>query len=1089
MRLTAALILFACLHVSAGTLSQDRISLKLQSADLKKVLAAIEKKTDYRFLYNDALITNKPKVDINVTNEAVTAVLDQILQKTGIGYRVLDNKLVVLRPVAEDQPLDIQDVRITGKVSGPTGEGLAGVSVTIKGTSSGVTTDAGGNFAITVPDENVTLVFSYVGFETQELPVAGKTTINVTLVASDRAMDQVVVIGYGTASKRDLTGSIVKIAGKEIADKPNTNPVASLQGKVAGLSIVNSGVPGQEPDIRIRGTISRYQTKPLYVVDGIWNDNINFINPADIESIEVLKDPSSLAVFGIRGASGVIIVTTKKGRIGNPLVTFSSSVGFKKIVDKPELTDATGFKTLYDEQRVNQGDVPYPYYSLFTGNTDWIDLIQKENAIITNNNVGISSGTERNKFYFGVGYILEEGLIKHEKLDKITLTFNDELRVNKAIKLGVNFNGYRAMLPQVHSFSGALIATPIVTPFNSTYNAYNKLPEAIGGPQIGNPLMGVEATKNTDLQREYRFVGSFFGEVNFLNDFTFRVNYLGDLNFINRRRYTPLINVFAAEIDTLAPQSGFTTTGVGQSENTFSKFQQDYLLTYKKKFGEHSLTVLGGFTTYYESYSSTSGTVSQRVNGDPIPNDKRWWYLNVFPYGDPSTRLGSSDQWERSTASVLGRVLYNFGGKYMVNASFRRDGSSEISSANRWNNFWAVGAAWELSRENFMNGVDFFDYVKLKASVGKQGNQATGIHYPYYPNYITGQSAPFGETIVPAYVLRYRNDPNLRWEFVNSWEAGVELASFKNRLRFEFNYYNKTTDDLLTFVDQGADEFYINSGRIANKGIEVIAAWNDQLSNGLGYTLSANLTTINNEVEKVYTEGFDIIEGPARTLAGYPIAHFYGYVHDGIYQSYADKLGSPNAAALGDYGPGDIKFKDLNNDGVIDVKDRTVIGNPTPDLIYGMSVGLNFKGFDFSVDMQGVYGNEIWRAWGNGNSFAQFNYRSARLDRWTAPGTSNWEPRVTDLASINRENSTYMIEDGSYFRIRNVQIGYNFNPGWLTRAHVKNLRLYVNGQNLKTWKRNSGFTPEAGGSATSFGIDNGGYPIPAIISFGLNVSF
>lgn len=1088
MKAITPILLVICVNVTAFAHSQDRITLRLRNTEWSKVLVALEKASPYRFVYSNDIAPVDRKIDLVVRDADLPEVMDKILVNTDLSYRVMTDKLVVIYK----KEVDAADIRVTGRITDETGTPLPGASVRLKGTSTGVSANASGEYAITVPEDAV-LVFSFVGYVEREIAVSGQTTINVALQPSIQVQDQVVVIGYGTAAKRDLTGSIVKIAGKEVADKPNTNPVASLQGKVAGVSIVNSGVPGQEPDIRIRGTISRYQTKPLYVVDGIFNDNINYINPADIESMEVLKDPSSLAIFGVRGANGVIIITTKKGRGGTPTINLNTTIGIKKIVDKPELTDAAGFKILYDEQRLNQGDVPYPDYNLFQGNSNWIELIQNENAIVSTNNISVTSGTDKNKFYMGLGYIKEEGLIRHETLHKIIASVSDELRVNRAIKIGFNVNGYRAWLPQVHSFSGALIATPIVEPFNSTHNVYNKLPELIGGPQIGNPLMGVEETKGTDIGREYRAVGSIFGEVYFLKNFTFRVNLIGDLGFNSRRQYTPLINVYAAEIDEVTPQGGFTTTSVRQSENTYSKFQQDYLLTFKKDFGDHAITAMGGFTTYFEGFNQVGGSVSQYPNRDPIPNDKRWWYLNVFPFGDPNTRISNSDQWDRSTVSGLVRLLYNFRGKYLLNASFRRDGSSEISPKHRWDNFWAIGAAWEMSDEGFMSSQDIFDYVKVKASVGKLGNQYSGVHYPFYPNYVPGQTAVFGsmgeDFLLPAYVLAYRNDPNLRWEYVTSYEAGVEVNTLDSRLRLEANYFHKLTNDLLTFVDAGSDRFYINSGKIENKGIEASASWSDKLQWGLGYTIGGNLTTLNNKVKEVYTEGFTIIEGASRTIAGYPIGHFFGYIHDGIYQSYNDKLSSPDASALGDYGPGDIKYRDINNDGKIDVNDRTVIGNPTPDLIYGFSLGADYKGLDFSADFQGVYGNEVWRAWGNGNSFAQFNYRAARLDRWHGPETSNWEPQVNDLRSINRESSTYMIEDGSYFRLRNIQLGYSFSSDLLSRAHIKSLRLFLNGQNIKTWKRNSGFTPEAGGSAVSFGIDNGGYPIPAIYSFGINATF
>ena len=1095
MKLTVALILIACLQVSAEGYSQTRISLNMQSTDIKKVLVEIEKKSNFRFLYSQSLLESTQKVDVNVVNEEVLTVVNRLLENTSITYEVLENNLVVLK---RDNAIILPP--ISGRITNAAGEPLQGVSVTIKGTSVGTSTNADGRFTLTVPDD-ATLVISYVGHETQEVAVRGRTEVNATLAQSTRTIDQVVVIGYGTASKRDLTGSISKIAGREISDKPNTNPIASIQGKVAGVSIVNSGIPGQEPDIRIRGTISRSQTKPLYVVDGIFNDNINYINPSDIESMEILKDPSSLAIFGVRGANGVIIITTKKARTGQLTVNFNTTVGIKKVVDNIKLTDATQFKMLYDEQRVNQGQQPYANYGLYTGNSDWVDLITQD-AFMTSNNLSLSSGTDKNKFYMGLGYIREDGLIRHEKLEKLLLTLNDELRVSKNIRVGFTINGYRARLPQSQNLGGAVIATPIVEPFNTQFNVYNRLPDEIGGPQIANPLMIVEETQGTDISREYRVVGSLFGEINFLKKFTFRANYFGDLGFNNTRRYTPIINSYAADFGSVSASSGYNLTRVYQKENRFSKYQQEYLLTYKNSFGDHNLTALGGFTTYFNDYTETNGEVRQQAGGNPIPHDKRFWYLDNF-FGDPTTKVTALTvgndafgnrlplQWEQATVSYLFRALYNYQGKYMLNASFRRDGSSDISPNNRYQNFVAVGAAWELTREGFMTQQNIFDFAKLKASWGILGNQYTQIHYPFYPLLSSGVSAVFGNNIVPAYVPSFLADENLKWETVESTEIGFEVNMLQNRLNVEFAYYTKKTDNLLTTFPglSGQKPGITNAGKIENKGIEASASWSQKLSNGFGFTIGGNITTLDNNVAELYQEGFEIIDGPSRTTAGFPIGYFSGYIHDGIYQSFADKLGSPNASSLGDYGPGDIKYRDLNGDNLVDDKDRTLIGNPTPDFIYGFSLGANFKGLDFGIDFQGVYGNEIFRSWGNGASFAVFNYREARLGRWTGEGTSNWEPILSDNNAINRQNSTYMIEDGSYFRIRNVQLGYNFESSLLSKVHIRNARVFINGQNVKTFKRNSGFTPEFGGSAISFGVDGGSYPLPAIYSAGINLTF
>ncbi len=996
------------------------------------------------------------------------------------------NILLLLIALISTGSLFAQNISVQGVITDKkTGETLIGATVTQKSTSNGIITSVSGEFTISVP-QNAVLVVTYIGYLPQEVKVVDGTKLNIQLDQDNKTLDEVVVVGYGTANKRDLTGSIVKISSKDLAGKPNTNPIASLQGKVTGLSVVNNGQPGGEPDIRIRGTVSRNQTKPLYIVDGVFNDNISFVNPADIESMEVLKDPSSLAIFGVRGANGVIIVTTKKGVEGKVTVSLNSSLGVKNIVGTPKMTDRTGFMTLYDEQRANQGSIAYPSYGLFAGNSNWVDLISQKNALTNLNSISISSGTDKNKLYVGFGYMDEQGLIKNENYNKFTASINDELKINKNLKIGINVNGSKANMPQLHDFIPAINATPIVEPFNTTNGVYNKLPDAIGGPQIGNPMMFVEGNKGTQLNKEYRIVGNTFLEYNFLKNFTFKVNYYADLGFNDGTTYTPKYRVYNAETDAAVDWN--SKSSVSQYKNSYSKIQQDYLLTYKNQFGDHGLTLLGGFTTYYEDYTQISGSISQYAGGNAIPNDSRWWYLNVYPYGDPSSTTSTSSQWDRSTVSTLFRALYNYKGKYNLNASFRRDGSSEISPSHRYQNFWAVGGAWYLTQEKFMQDQTLFDNLKLKASVGQLGNQYTGVHYPYYPNYVAGSSAVFGNNIVPAYQLAYVNNPNLKWETVNAYEGGVEMDLLKNRLHFEANYYDKRTKDLLTFVQpSGGIPFYLNAGSIKSSGFEFLATWNQSVNKDLSYSFSGNLTTLNNKVLNVWQDGYKYYDANSVTEAGNPLGYFYGYQAEGVYQSYADKLASP-VNTLGDYGPGDLKFKDMNGDNKINSEDRTKIGNPTSDFIYGFSGTLNYKGFDLVVDFQGVYGNEVWRNWGNGASFAVFNYRDARLGRWTGGGSSNWEPKIGNDA-INNLPSSYMIEDGSYIRLRNVQLGYNFNHKTLSKVGISSLRFYVSGQNLVTWKHNSGFTPEAGGSATQFGVDNGGYPVPTVTTAGFNITF
>ncbi len=735
MKLMIAMLLFACLQVSAKGWAQQKITLKMDGADIKKVLFAIEKKSDYRFLFAEELVKGKPKVTLNVTDASVNDVLDQILANTGLGYKVLNTNLVVLKEGKAIAETIITDVKITGKVTGPGGEPVAGASVFVKGTRSGTTTDANGNFSITVPDDAI-LVISSVGYESQEVSVRGKSSVTVSLVQSEKVQDAVVVIGYGTASKRDLTGSIVKIAGKEVADKPNTNPIASLQSKVAGLSVVNNGTPGQAPDIRIRGTISIGSVKPLYVVDGIFNDNIDYINPNDIESIEILKDPSSLAIFGVRGAAGVIAVTTKKAKAGQLTINYNFSLGTKKLVDKIAWANASQFKELYDEERNNIGVAPIraAFYNTWNGNTDWIDMVTRVGHF-NSHNLSVSGATDKNRFAMGFGYVGDEGIIHHEKLEKILFSLNDEFKLSKNIRVGFNFNGVRQNNPYGYAsnvLGDARKAMP--NAFAGTKTVYTKNPYGIDslnqqlyyelpGIQnsgVVNPLIRLENDWNKTIDIEYRTVTSVFAEINFLRDFTFKSTLYADLGNRNTRDYNPVYNSYDLSID--KPYLVSPVSSVSESDNSYKKFQQDHILTYKKKFGDHQLTVLGGFTTVYNEFRGRSASVQQSVTGSPIPDDKRFWYINNG-FGLQSSQRASSEQSENATASGLLRALYNFQNKYYLNATFRRDGSSQISPVNRWQNFWAVGAGWEISKESFMSNVQAINFLKLKASIGVLGNQ------------------------------------------------------------------------------------------------------------------------------------------------------------------------------------------------------------------------------------------------------------------------------------------------------------------------------------------------------------------------------
>jgi len=1133
MKCTIAIMLLACLQVSANGYSQNRITVNLRSVEMKKVLSLIERKSDFRFLYNQKLLSDLEKVEINAVNEEVTSVLDRLFENTPLSYQILANNLVVLKT----KNTVVADIRVTGKVTSPTGEGIPGVSVSVKGSAVGTSTDPAGNFTLTVP-ETATLVFSSVGFETQEVPVNNRTAIDVQMKESTgRSMDEVVVIGYGTATKRDLTGSIVKVAGQEVADKPNTNPVASLQNKVPGLSVVNNGIPGQQPDVRIRGTISIKSVHPLYVVDGIFQDNIDYLNPNDIESLEILKDPSSLAIFGVKGAPGVIAITTKRAKVGQVIVNFNSSVGTKELVDKIQLASGDQFRQILTQEGLNQtaddaGDVTISNFvnnemDKWTSNTDWVDALTRK-AFFTSNNLSVNASSEKNKFYMGVGYTKDEGIVKHIKYDRVTVNLADEYKVTKAIKIGFTTNVSRENFPA--DGNGPLNAARQIFPIvesgtksffirdpygavtdSANFDLYSGLP--VLQNSLANPLYGLETTWHTRRNTQYRTVGSIFGEVNFLKNFTFRTTLYADLANQNKRVYTPIAPQWdPGAIDQTYPifQSN-SLTRVDQDIYDRRKFQGDYILTFKKDFGDHGLTLTGGATHFYSGTFLTHGEIKQQSGFDPIPNNPDKWYISTN-FGDATTRVASSDQAEQATVSGLIRGLYNYKSKYFLNASFRRDASSGINvGSKQWQNFWAVGAAWEITKEDFMSNVSLFNLLKLKASTGVLGNAGLGDRpYAFYPTISSTSSAVFGNNVVPAYTPDYLPDPNLKWETVQSSEVGIEFTAVNNHLNGEINYYDKKTEDLLVlYTPSGVLPTLTNNGTISNKGFEFSLGWSQSISKDLRFSISGNLTTFKNKVLEIGYPLFADPQYPPQTITGYPIGYFYGYVVEGVYQTADEISKAPlNTVNGGGAKPGDLRYKDLDGNNVINDLDRQSIGNPTPDFIYGISTDVNWKGFEVGLDLGGSSGNEIYRYWGTSEQKnSVYNYPAYYINAWNGEGSSNSIPIVNAKHLINRAPSTYGIESGSYIRIRNLTVGYNFSTSTLSRAHIKSLKLFVNVQNLKTWKNNIGYSPEYGGSfvdqaisgdetqrapsATSFGIDAGDAQgaLPRVITGGINITF
>ena len=966
---------------------------------------------------------------------------------------------------------------------------IPGANVIVKGTTRGVSTDLDGNFTLDKVSPGDVLEISYIGMETQNVKVvAGRHYLEIALKDDTQQLKEVVVIGYGAAQKRDLTGSIASLKTDAFADRPSANPLASIQGKVAGVQIVNTGRAGQDPEIRIRGTNSINGYTPLYVVDGLFTDNINYLNPQDIESMEILKDPSSLAIFGVHGANGVIIITTKKAKKGQTIVNLNSSVGLKTVEDRVAMTDAEGFKTLYNEDLANKGAAPFDY-TLYQANTDWQDQIFQR-AWVYNHNVSIATSGEKGRFYMGAGYTDEEGSIKHEKLTKYTLNLSSDYNVTDYLRFGFQANGSRTLPIDAKGVGTALKAAPIVAPYDTQSGLLNIMPN-FQRAQVWNPLIDVETRANHNKGLNHRLAGNVYGELDFLKYFTFKATLSMDYRIGENREFSPIIWVYNP--DTQKRERLTEREEIKQSKSTTVDTQQDYILTFKRQMGNHNITLTGGLTTNYTERSELSAGRNQHVNdivfGIPENPDK-WWISSIS-----GTNLSNdSSQHRRFTMSYLVRGLYSYGNRYLFNASFRRDGASVFHRlGNTWDNFYSFGAGWVVSEEDFMKNQKVVDYLKLKGSWGVLGNQNTGgRNYPTYPILQSSGSAVFGDRIITGYAPAYLVQ-NLGWEKTYAWEAGAEFRFLGNRLSVEPVYYHKKTKDLIVLLSgiAGAKNSLENLGEIENKGWEFSASWQDQRKeSGFSYGVSANLTTIDNKVLSLGRGDNDALyehNSVARTLAGYPIGHFYGYKVKGVYQTYEDIDTSP-ANNIATVKPGDLKFEDINGDGVIDSKDRTMIGNPTPDFTYGFSVNLGYKGFDLTAEFMGAYGNEIYRGWGESN-YAALNYQAHRLNRWHGKGTSNWEPILDSSRAINQQNSSYYIEDGSFFRFRNVQLGYSLPQEVVQRFKVQKLRFYANVQNLKTWHKNTGYVPEIGGSALAFGIDNGTYPMPMIVTYGVNLTF
>lgn len=1083
IRLTVVLFLFSGMHTYASVFSQTKMTLKLEQAELKQALKIIEKNSEFRFLYNEEVLKNKGKVDIDVKNAAVAEILNILLKSRSISYKFLANNLVVLNNSGSNMPVDI---RVSGKILDGNGAPIIGASVQIKGSTVGTAADTDGSYSLTAPD-NATLIFSAVGFASQELPVNGRTTINVVLVPGYNSLEDVVVVGYGTQRRRDLTGSISTVKGDDLAKMPNTNPIASLQGKVPGLTVSNSGAAGGTPVVRIRGVNSTNAANPIYVVDGILQDDISYLSPADIESIDVLRDPSSIMIYGVRAANGVITVTTKKAARGRTVVNLQSTVGVQRVQDRISLTDAAGFRRLYDAQLANINAQAFDYTN-FTANTDWQDLVLR-NAIINTNNLSISNSGEKTTTVLNIGYTNQEGVVRNEQFERFLMRLNQEIRVNKNIKVGANLNGYFTRFdPAGVNVINAIRAAPIAPVRDG--DRFYAMP-SFQRAQVGNPIGNLFRNDRNSVNENFRVVGSMFAEVKFLKNFSWKSTIYTDLTFNSNRSYSPLANteivLGEGNATTTIEQDRNVRTSVSQSKGQSRSFQQDHVLTYTKNFGLHSLNLYGGLTTIYR-YSNNLNA-NRRDTVVNIPDDPRFWYINVANENSPSNQSGGGS--ENSLFGTFARAAYAYDNKYLVNATFRRDGYSAVFPANRFGNFGSIGLGWVATDEKFMQNIKQINFLKFRVAYGTIGN-ATGFpDFLWRPGIDNSIAGVFGDNVYTAIRAAYLVDSTLSYEIVRGLDYGFDAKLFNNKLDLSFSIYNRTTKDILTNTNVPNDSRTIatNLGEVVNKGVELSLGWSDNINKDFRYSVSANISYNHNEVISI-GDNFNFTltgnGGINRTITGYNIGHFFGFRQTGIYQSTADIARTP---AFSNSLPGDISYADLDGNGFIDQNDREYLGSPFPAYTYGTAVNLQYKNFDFLLEGQGFAGHKIYTQ-RRISQFAIINYETNRLNAWSGAGSTNIEPILDNSRGNNILFSTHYLEPGDFFRIRTLQVGYNFSSNLLSSAGIRAARVFVSGQNIKTWTKATGYTPEPQvGSILAGGVDNGIYPIPAVYTFGINLTF
>ena len=972
-----------------------------------------------------------------------------------------------------------QQITVQGVVKDQTGETVIGASVMEKGTTNGTITGIDGDFSLNM-SSNGTLVVSFVGYKTQEVQVKGQKQLQVVLSEDAEMLDEVVVIGYGTMKKSDLTGAVSSIGNKDIKDSPVSNLGQAIQGKISGVQIVDAGKPGDNVSIKIRGLGSINNCDPLVVIDGVPTDlGLSSLNMADVERLDVLKDASATAIYGSRGANGVVMITTKRGTEGKGKLAVSANYSFQNATNVPSLLNAAQYAELSNDMMVNSGRNPNPEWanpSELGAGTDWMDELLRT-GVMQNYTVSYSGGNEKSHYYVSGGFLDQSGIVKSVNYRRFTFQSNSDAQVLKWLKFSNNIT-FSADTKKSGSYNigDALKALPIYPVKNEdgSWSGPDGNSEWYGSTR--NPIGPTELNKSqTD---GYNFLANLTAELTFTKWLKFKSTFGYDAKFWFIDNFTPKYN--------WKPTPTEETSRYKSDNKSFTYLWDNYFL-FDHTFAEkHRVGLMAGMSAQWNTndYLNAQKNVFMFDNVHEMDNGEEMYAIG-----------GNETEW--ALLSYMARVNYSYEDRYLLTATIRRDGSSRFGKKHRWGTFPSVSVAWRTSQEKWFPKNDYINDLKVRAGYGVTGSQASVGNYSYLASYNTSVY-PFGISSgnQTALVSSTLANPYIHWEEVAQTNIGFDASLFNSRVMFSFDAYLKETRDMLVKasipITSGFEDTtttYTNAGKVRNQGIEM-SLHTINLTGELGWETNLTATYNKNKIKDLNSDVpyyINQINNSYVTMLAkdYPINVFYGYVTDGIFQNQSEV--NTHAVQPGAE-PGDIRFRDLNNDGVINDSDRTVIGNPNPSWLFSMNNSLSYKGFELSVFLQGIAGNKIYNANNIDNTgmAAAYNQTTDVLKRWQGEGTSNSMPRaVFGDPNQNTRVSDRFVENGSYLRLKNITLSYTFPKQWLQKAQIENARLSLSCENVATITGYSGFDPEVGIN----GIDQNRYPISRTFSLGLNFNF